>query len=46
MPTDNNVRHIELDGGKLQEIKFFYDLLIEYVAKSKYIKSSHWEYDR
>ena len=34
-----------VDGDPSVETKLFYDLLIDYVKKSKYSKNTQWEYD-
>lgn len=45
LSSDHNSRHLEIEGAASNKTKIFYDLLIEYVNKSKYKKNSHFEYD-
>jgi hypothetical protein len=44
VPLDAGGRDLRVEGSDANKIRFFYDLLIEYITKSKYIKSGRWEY--
>ncbi len=46
LPTPTNgYAQLGVDGNNAQKTKLFYELLVEYVKQSKYIKNNDWEYE-
>ncbi len=45
-PIDSSTQFFEIDGSENEQAIFFYDVLIEYIKQSKYIKSNIWEYEK
>lgn len=45
-PENLSNDRINIDGNEATQARFFYDVLIEYVSKSFYVKNTEWEYER
>jgi len=45
IPSDPRVDRFNAEGGVTAVTMLFYDVLIEYVKQSKYIKNSNWDYE-
>ncbi len=45
LSQEGNFTRLNVDGGTEKEMALFYELLIDYVSKSKYEKNSKWDYE-